>query len=196
MLIAGVALVVILLAFTIAGSRRRIRIDLESPSMAPPGSAPRPRPQPDPEPAPDTDPAPGAAAEPETESSHPLSEAPLAGANVPPGLACPTCRSVMSPSVLFSESSADFNFELESFEDILEMGPALRAWVEARAAWEPAPGEDHVRVDMMACPNCRTGIMTIRHLVADAEGFDEVVEDRQEIRLAPAVVAALVEAES
>jgi hypothetical protein len=99
----------------------------------------------------------------------------------------------MEPSVLYRESAADFNFELDDFEGILEIAPALRAWVLARAPWEPGADEDHVRVDLLACPNCRNGTLTVRHLTPDGEGFEEVVEDRQEIRLAPPVVVALME---
>ncbi|MEK7477106.1 MAG: hypothetical protein AAB152_15885 [Candidatus Coatesbacteria bacterium] len=192
MLIIGVAIVVLLLVLTVASRSRRIRIDLDSPSMSPPESAPPPPPKPEPAPVVAAD-EPAAGDAPGADGDGRLGDAPLFGGEPAPGPACPECHSLMTPSVLFRESTDDFNRELDEFEDILEIGPALRAWVQARAPWEPVSGEAHVRVDLVACPNCRTGIMAVRHLIPDVEGFDESVDDRQEIRLAPPVVAALME---
>lgn len=99
---------------------------------------------------------------------------------------CDTCKVYMkSKDDLFRTLIGDLDKKVEAINAVLSTGSGLRALVEKEKSTAPKDvrGEPHMRFAIEYCPRCFSGYLYAKLMRKTRDGFEELPDHRQTIRL-------------
>jgi hypothetical protein len=103
---------------------------------------------------------------------------------------CERCQRYMKDKLLFSILPDQFEDTVQRLNAALQSGHDLRALVETESATKIKEG--HVQTTISYCPMCYEGFLLLKAMRKTTDGFEELKEHRQTIRVSGVVAREVV----